>query len=584
MRIGWVPRSREEMKGGEKVGRTVGKVGVRVGEDAREKTGANTSVRASTPTPATISLPTQTPGPINPSSGLTALTPTYTSPPVTRQTAEPGSESSYLHAHPCPRPCPSNSTSTSPSVDESQKTMEEIVMKQAQALRTRRLGARMAFAAPLSIDPRPSPTSISPSNQANPKTNTMTTTMTNATKSVEPNNTSLYPLHTGHPKHASDSKPPQTHALNKIDTTSTATLRPATATGAESVGNGGGRMLRRVDHLRVARTPGCVFSSEDLDGNGKRPISEPFFDGGCEGNKSGMGAEAKVMGRARAATTSRTMQASSHAYTRTNMNMYEPRTPTTPVTPVRVGHPSRPIYSVIRKNGVCLSNSPVLAPNAVPPETLGRSVTSSPVGSVRSSGLGSVYGYGYGYGPGQVQRPTSPVSPYSYTFGPSGCDKMLIELEAYAGTSSSSSSMSSFSNDDDDDGSIRGRGMGLLRPLRKLKSKCSTRFRSVKSLNKSTRAMSPASGTSSTSPSSMRTFHMPVPMSIPIALSGKLGGAEFGCSMSGEAELRLALARSRSPVPVVGEPYGGGGGDGVGSPGKVVKGVKRLREMVSRTF
>ncbi|KAF8622863.1 hypothetical protein AX15_006704 [Amanita polypyramis BW_CC] len=349
------------------------------------------------------------------------------------------------------------------------------------------------------------------------------------------------------------------------------------------------RTLRRKSHLRIFRS--CPTDDDSIvDGkcddiqtmmnsssNVRRPKSDPFGDIVRSRNPADIppmpvpGSSMQTQKRLRAATTSAVNQLYS-----------QPCTPTTPTFsalsgPISPTHP-KPLYSAIRKNGVCLS-----PPLPSPPYTA--SVTTSPV---HSSGNVDEYSASHGYG---YASPASSVFPLY----PPAAETMLLSLSLDSRPSSSSTSSSSSDQHD------------VFGPLMMLRAKCGCGNKSKPKFGSKTqrerkrdKARTKAAGRRSISGESMRSntqmrmesnpgyqrvFQAPV-------------GPGTGCSMSGEPELKLALAqqdkRASTPSPMskasttartrrgdhakvdVNEP---------GSPGSKVGGtIRRLREMVSRTF
>lgn len=352
------------------------------------------------------------------------------------------------------------------------------------------------------------------------------------------------------------------------------------------------RTLRRKSHFKISRTESAQGGSLDVSSSiqanaeptpssARRPKSDPFGDVLRLQHRTGMSHPStpdsieQTPTRPRAATTS----ASNQGYPR-------PATPSTPALSVRSGlgfstHP-KPLYSAIRKNGVCLS-----PPLPLPSPSFTTSGANSPRGS---SGKVNDYGAGSGNGYGS---PTSSVFPLS----PAG-ETMLLSLSLKSRPSSSSTSSSSAHED-------------TFGPLTLLKAKCGCGPGS-KSRSKSRRRKHDNSRLGSaqmiTTPHGgdqwstgmtgsveaepglvyQRVFQAPVAV-----------GPGTGCSMSGETELRLALARQdrrhsaslckeTSPADWRGARHRNSVATNVhepGSPSSKPGGVmRRLREMVSRTF
>ena len=354
------------------------------------------------------------------------------------------------------------------------------------------------------------------------------------------------------------------------------------------------RTLRRKSHLKIFRTDSAqgdsldaatsiraMSSAEPDPSSTRRPKSDPFGEIlRVQHRSTGMShpstpnSIAQTPTRLRAATTSAL-----------NQDYPRPATPSTPALSIRSGlgisTRPKPLYSAIRKNGVCLS-----PPLPLPSPSYTTSNATSPRCSsrkVNEYGVGSGNGYG------------SPASSY-FPLCPAG-ETMLLSLSLESRPSSSSTSSSSAHED------------AVFGPLTMLKAKCGYKPRS-KSRSKSKRRKHDSSGSAQMSP----TLHGSVQSST--GMAGSAGtepdlvyqrefqvpaavGPGTGCSMSGETELKLALARhdrrpgsslcrEMSPTDWTGANHPSSAAADVHEPGspslKPGGVIRRLREMVSRTF
>ena len=383
----------------------------------------------------------------------------------------------------------------------------------------------------------------------------------------------------------STTQPSLTSAINS--TSSPVTNNPATTVTTATSPMLSPRTLRRKSHLKIFRTDSTQGDSIDVassirasaepgPSSTRRPKSDPFGEILRLQHRTGMShpstpdSIAKTPTRLRAATTSAL-----------NQDHPRPATPSTPALSIRSGlgfsTRPKPLYSAIRKNGVCLS-----PPLPLPSPSYTTSDATSPGCSsrkVNEYGVGSGNGYG------------SPASSY-FPLYPAG-ETMLLSLSLESRPSSSSTSSSSTHED-------------VFGPLTMLKAKCGYKPRS-KSRSKSKRRKhessrprsaqtSPTpyggvqSGSAGTEPGLVYQRAFQVPAAV---------GPGTGCSMSGETELKLALARhdrrpssslrrEMSPEDWIGARHPSSAAADVHEPGspslKPGGVIRRLREMVSRTF
>lgn len=347
------------------------------------------------------------------------------------------------------------------------------------------------------------------------------------------------------------------------------------------------RTLRRKSHLKIFRS-GCAQGSPSIAGgiqavtgaepSTRRPKSDPFGQILRLQNRTGMSSPStpdsagQTPTRPRAATTSAL-----------NQTHFRPATPSTPALSVRSGlgsptHP-KPLYSVIRKNGVCLSPPPLSQPS---PSymTSGMASPGCSSGKVNEYGVGSGNGY---------------ASPASSVFPLYPGETMLLSLSLDSRPSSSSSASSSSARND------------VFKPLSLLKAKCGCKAKSKGKRKHENSRLQPAQ--MSPTPTPNGSAQMNTGMSGSPGMGSNLvyqrvfqvpfAGPGTGCSMSGETELKLALARhggtpsvslsrETSPAGSASARYARSTAAGVNEPGspdsKPGKVMKRLREMVSRTF
>jgi len=351
------------------------------------------------------------------------------------------------------------------------------------------------------------------------------------------------------------------------------------------------RTLRRKSHLKIFRSGCAQGSSPDIasgiravsraEPSTRRPKSDPFGQILRLQNRTGMSSPstpdsaAQTPTRPRAATTSAL-----------NQNHFRPATPSTPALSVCSGlgsptHP-KPLYSVIRKNGVCLSPPPLSQPSTSY-MTSGMASPGCSSGKVNEYGVGSGNGY---------------TSPASSVFPLYPGETMLLSLSLDSRPSSSSSASSKPARDD------------VFKPLSLLRAKCGCKAKS-KSRSKSRKRKHEDSRSQpaqmSPTPNGSAQLNTGIPGSPGMGsnvvyqrvFQVPFAGPGTGCSMSGETELKLALARHdrRSSASLSRETSPAGSAsarharstaadvDEPGSPGsKPGKVMRRLREMVSRTF